>query len=190
VALETAFGELSLRLERLHDALLALRLAVVEDKPLEGAGALLDRLGEAALDLEGRCGEALGWVHQGQRAVQYPVDFAGVRQTLAACHAASHQLRREFSTEIGSCRRVVEIASLEGRGGEWASWSRSVRDAIDQCQALGLDVEETLFECWKEMAGVPPKTDPKAQEDGKPWQTHLISNNSCAPSRTRPRSRS
>ena len=190
MSLENAFGELALRLERLHDALMALRLALVEDKPLAGAGALLDRLGETAMDLEGRCGEALGWIRQGRRAAQYPPDFEAARRTLAACHTETHQIRRDFSLEIGSCRRIVEIASLEGRGGEWASWSRSVRGAIDQCWALDLEADETLIQCWQEMAGVPTKTDHQAQEDGKPWQTHLISNSSCAPSKTRPRSRS
>jgi hypothetical protein len=152
MALDTALGDLSMRLERLHDALVGLRLTVVEDKPLDGAGALLDRLGETALDLEARSGDALGWIRQGRRAASYPLDLDGTRQTLAACQSEVHHLQRSFSAEIGSCRRIVEIAALEERGAEWASWTRGVRGAIDQCQTLSHDVNEALFECWREMA--------------------------------------
>ena len=173
MAIDTALGDLSLRLERLHDALTSLRLTVVEDRPLAGAGALLDRLGEAALDLEQRLGLALGWARRGRQAAGYPCDSEGLRQALASCQAEALHAARELTSEMASCERVGELFALEReRGGEWASWARSLRGAVDQCQSLSHDVNEALFECWNQMAeragatlvsttGVPPQPNAK-----------------------------
>ena len=153
MALDTALGDLSLRLERLHDALVGLRLTVVEDKPLRGAGALLDRLGETALDLEQRLGIALGWARRGQQAAEYPRDFDALRQTLASCQDQVLYVHRELACEVASCGRIDELLVLEReRGGEWTSWTRSLCSAIDQCQTLSHDVNQALFEFWKQMA--------------------------------------
>jgi hypothetical protein len=165
MALDTALGDLALRLERLHDALVGLRLTVVEDKPLQGAGALLDRLGETALDLEQRLGISLGWARRCRQAAEYPRDLDALRQSLAPCQEQVLYAQRELSSEVASCERIGELFALQReRGGEWASWTRSLCGAIDQCQTLSHDVDEALFECWKQMAeraganGIPVST--------------------------------
>ncbi|MFL6258572.1 MAG: hypothetical protein ACJ76Y_02570 [Thermoanaerobaculia bacterium] len=153
MALDGAFGELTLRLERLRDGLLGLRLAVVEDKPLQGAGALLDRLGEAVIDLEEWLGESLDAAVQGRRAVEYPRDLEAARDALAHCQERFLRFQRGFSAEVTSFGRIADLAALErGRGREWTSWVKSVRDSIDQCQGATHDVDEALFQGWKEIA--------------------------------------
>jgi hypothetical protein len=153
MALDNAFEDLSLRLERLRDGLVGLRLAVVEDKPLQGAGALLDRLGEAVLDLEEWLGESLEAAALGRRAAQYPRDLEASRDALATCQERFHHFQRQLSTEVASFERIGDLASLaRGRGREWTSWVASVRGSIDQCQGATHDVSEALFQCWKEIA--------------------------------------
>lgn len=153
MALETSFDELSLRLERLHDALTGLRLAIVEDKPLQGAGALLDRLGEAVLDLEEWLGGSLEAAAMGRRAAQYPRDLEASHNALATCHERFLRFQRQLSAEVTSFERIGDLLSLaHGRGREWTSWVASVRSSIDQCQGATQDVSEALFQCWKEIA--------------------------------------
>ena len=169
MALDNALGDLSLRLERLHDALVGLRLTVVEDKPLQGAGALLDRLGETAMDLEQRLGISLGWARRCRQAAEYPRDLDAVRQSLAPCQEQVLYVQRDFSSEVASCGRIGELLALQReRGGEWASWTRSLCGAIDQCTALGHDVDETLFECWKQMAERPGANGTSVSTTGVP----------------------
>jgi hypothetical protein len=153
MALDTTFGDLSVRLERLRDGLVGLRLAVVEDKPLQGAGALLDRLGEAVLDLEEWLGESLDAAAGGRRAVQYPRDLEASRDALATCQERFQRFERQLSAEVTSFARITDLASLaHGRGREWTSWVASVCGSIDQCQGATHDVSEALFQCWKEIA--------------------------------------
>jgi hypothetical protein len=153
MALDTAFGDLSLRLEQLHDALVGLRLTLVEDKPLEGAGALVDRLGEVALDLEARLGQCLGQARRGQRAAQYPRDDEAARQALSSCHEGLQEVGRELSSEVASFRRIEELTALgRERGGEWTGWVRILSSAVEQCQSTSHDVDKALYACWREMA--------------------------------------
>ncbi|HKI04666.1 MAG TPA: hypothetical protein VKK31_21985 [Thermoanaerobaculia bacterium] len=153
MAIDTAFGDLSLKMDRLRDVLLGLRLAVVEDKPLQGAGALLDRLGEAVLDLEEWLGESLEAAALGQRAAQYPRDLEASRDALATCQERFQRFQRQLSSEVTSFERIGDLASLaHGRGREWTSWVASVRGSIDQCQGATHDVSEALFQCWQEIA--------------------------------------
>jgi len=176
MALDTALGDLSLRLERWHDGLLGLRLTVIEDKPLQGAGALLDRLGETVLDLEQRLGISLGWARRCRQAAEYPRDFDTLRQTLASCQEQVLHVQRELSSEVASCGRIGELFALEReRGGEWVSWARSLRGAIDQCQTLSHDVSEALFQCWREIAeraGAPASDKTPSLERKRSHGTH------------------
>src|SRR4051794_33972704 len=113
MALETAFAEATLRIERLRDGLIGLRLAVVEDKPLEGAGALLDRLGEAVLDLEAWLGESLEAAVQGRRAVEYPRDLEAARNALTHCQESFLRFQRGLSAEVTSFGRIADLAALQ-----------------------------------------------------------------------------
>lgn len=176
MALDTALGDLSLRLERLHDALVGLRLTVVEDKPLQGAGALLDRLGEAVLDLEEWLGGSLEAAALGRRAAQYPRDLEVSLDALATCHERFQHFQRELSTEITSFERIGDLASLaQGRGREWTSWVASVRGSIDQCQGATHDVGDALFQCWREIAeraGAPASNKTPSLERTRSHGTH------------------
>jgi hypothetical protein len=156
MAVDSAFEELARRLQALRDALVGLRLAVVEDRPLQGAGALLDRLGEAVLDLEEWLGESLEAALQGRRTLQYPRDLEATREALAVCQERFQRFQRGLSTEVTSFERISDLAALEhGRGREWSGWVKSVRGSIDQCQGASHDVNEALFLSWKEIAGAP-----------------------------------
>jgi hypothetical protein len=153
VSAATAFGALGLDLTRLHDGLEGLRLALVEDRPLLGAGALLDRLGEIALDLEEQSAQALAWAAAGQRAAESHGGHPAARRALVSCQALCLALQRTFAAEVVSYERILEIAALEReRKGEWAAWVESVRRCLEQCQEAAQSTSEALFECWKEIA--------------------------------------
>lgn len=159
MTVETSLGSLCMDLERLHDGLQGLRLALVEDKPLQGAGALLDRLGEIALDLEERSAEALSWATAARQAFEASRGFEPTRRALVSCQERCLEIQRKLSSEIVTYERILEIGALEReRRGEWAAWVESVRRALEQCQEASQSTSEALFECWKgisERAGVP-----------------------------------
>lgn len=153
MTVETAFGALCRDLARLHDGLQELRLAVVEDKPLQGAGAFLDHLGEIALDLEEQSAEALSWATAGQRTVETRRGVHQARRALVTCQERCLAIQRTFASEVLSYERVLEIGALEReRRGEWEAWVKSVHRALEQCQEASQSTSEALFECWKEIA--------------------------------------
>ena len=59
MALEAIFRELFSELRKLKDTLVAVRLTVVEDKPVTGEAALVDHMEDTILDIMGSLDEAL-----------------------------------------------------------------------------------------------------------------------------------
>src|ERR1700722_11527436 len=81
MALEATFDDLGLRLRAAHEALLELRVTVVEDKPLRGEAALVDDWGDAVEDLAGTArggGRARGRGAAGRRPPPRPRPGAAI----------------------------------------------------------------------------------------------------------------
>lgn len=155
MSLRTEFQSLYAQLQRLHDALLSLRVTVVEDRPLEGGPAmLLDAFGDAAEDM-------IGWLEESLRSAaplaeskaDRSFDEERARQSLVFCQDQFNRVSARFAFDLVSYERVAELMRLaRERRGEWRVWAGSVRESLDGCQQQMYDATHALFRCWQELA--------------------------------------
>jgi hypothetical protein len=153
MAIASAFRDLHVHVEKLHGALLGLRLTTVEDKPLRDEAALADAFGDATEDLLGWVKEALDAAAEGHRACEKPVDLERAARALATCHEAHNRIEQKLCSELMSYERISAISRIgRERRGEWLAWSKSVRQALDRCQTPLYNVSRALVLCWQEVA--------------------------------------
>ena len=94
MALERTFQELSDRLRRLRDSLLALQLTIREDLPPQGGVALVDQFGDAVDDSLGWLEESLLAAVEAYHAVEHPSDMDRARRALGNCQEQFHRVER------------------------------------------------------------------------------------------------
>jgi hypothetical protein len=153
VGLEATFRELSSELSKLRDTLRALRLTVVEDKPLKGEAALVDDFEDTILELMGWLEESLKSTRVAQKAIERSTDFNGARRALTACQRHIHQIEGQFSAELASYEKLKDLAGLgSARRGEWLPWANSVRQGIEQCRIPLDGASKAMACCWQEIA--------------------------------------
>lgn len=153
MALESAFESLGLELEKLRDALIGLRITVVEDKPLEGAVMLVDSYCDAAEDAVGWLEESRSSARAALSAVAHPADIASARRALITCHDAYTRISQRFANDLRAYDRMSELTRLGRiRRGEWEAWVGSVKQALDRCQQPMFDVYQAISVCWQEIA--------------------------------------
>lgn len=151
--LERTFGELCVALRRLQDDLAALRVTVVEDKPLAGEVMLVDDFGNAAEDVLGWVKQALAQSMESYAAVSAQFDQERARAALADCQEQFHQAVQRFSTGLMEYERVGSLMRLgRQRKGEWQAWCGSVKESLDRCQPQLLAIYRALLACWQELS--------------------------------------
>jgi hypothetical protein len=152
MALEATFRELSSQLRKLHDMLLALRLTVVEDKPVKGEAALVDHLEDTILDLMGALDQSLTAARTAQKGVGHPLDLDRSHRALTTCQDRFHQIEQQYSADLASFEKLRDLETLAGRGGEWRPWAASVKGGVEQCRQPLDGVSKALAMCWQEIA--------------------------------------
>jgi hypothetical protein len=153
VPLEATFQDLFTGLRKLRDMLVAVRLTVVEDKPVRSEAALVDHLEDTILDIMGRLDEALKAARVAQKAVANVTDLNGARRALTVCQDRFHRIERQFAQELISYEKLKDLAALGSeRRGEWLPWSNSVKQGIEQCRQPLDQVSKALAVCWEEIA--------------------------------------
>jgi hypothetical protein len=152
MALETTFRALFHTLGRLHDTLVALRLTVAEDKPLQGEAALVDQLEDTVLDVMGSLDECIEAARVAQNAVRHPADLGQACLVLTTCQDRFHRIEQQFATDLVSYERLKDLVSLGTRPGEWHSWAGSVKQGIEQCRQPLDEASKALAACWQEIA--------------------------------------
>jgi hypothetical protein len=153
MALEAAFDDLGLRVRAAHEALLELRVTVVEDKPLRGEAALVDGWCDAVEDLVGAAREAVEAAEEVRRAAGPPPDLDLARRSLSTCHERAGRVARAFWSDLASFERIGDLIRLaRRRRGEWPAWSDGVRMALERCRAPLREADAALLRCWQEIA--------------------------------------
>lgn len=153
MTLEATFRELYIRLQELHDAVLGVRVTVVEDRPLQGDVVLVDVLGDAADDLLGWLSEALAAAAEGRQAAAHPIKIDTLCRTLTTCQDGFSRMSHRFTSDVTHHRRMAELARLgRERGGEWRAWTRGVTQALDACQEPQYEAGQALVRCWQAIA--------------------------------------
>src|SRR5262249_23224075 len=133
MALEGAFQELSERLHRLREALLALRVTVVEDRPLLGDVVFVDLIGDGAAACLGWLEEAIAAIGRAQPATGQSWGLAAARWAAGACQEQLCRITGQFTNDLHSYERIGGLMRMgRRRGGEWQAWTVGVKHALDR----------------------------------------------------------
>ncbi|HLK66076.1 MAG TPA: hypothetical protein VKU19_21730 [Bryobacteraceae bacterium] len=153
MALEATFRELVSELRKVNDTMVALRLTVVEDKPVRGQAALVDQLEDTILDLMGLLDESLKAARSAHKAVEHSKDLDGARRALTVCQERFHRIELEFASDLVSYEKLRDLATLGmERKGEWVPWSNSAKQGIEECRNPMDGSRKALAACWQEIA--------------------------------------
>jgi len=152
MTLAAAFVDLERELEALRELLTGLQVTVVEDKPLRGDWALVERFGNAADDARGYLEAALAAAQKGRASVEGQPDLEAVRRSLATCHEQFNCLAQHFTADLFSYERLAALHSVgRERRGEWRLWAGVVGDTLDRCQQHINRVSRALHRCWQDI---------------------------------------
>jgi hypothetical protein len=152
MTLEAAFEDLCTHLQELHEGLIAMRVTIVEDKPLEGDSVLVDLFADTAEELLGWLEEALTAAHEGRQATMYPADVRRAQRALMTAHERVMRIAEQFFSSLVPYERIAGLAQMgRQRGGEWCAWAKSVRTAAYVCQKPLCGLNQSLFRCWQEI---------------------------------------
>jgi len=153
MALEAVFQDLCQQCQKLHEAMSALRLTIVEDKPLTGDIMLIEQFSNSVDDILGWLEEVYSAAAEGRQAVRSPLDLERARHALLSGHERCNHLMQKFFLELLCHDRIAELLNVgRERRGEWQAWAQSVKGAIEGCQSSFYDVQSALFKCWQELA--------------------------------------
>jgi hypothetical protein len=152
VALDVTFGNLSVCLHHLHDALNELQ-ATLGDKPLDGESALADGVETVVLDLMGILHEARRAALEARKVVDHPPDLNLARPALALCQERIHHIEEKFAV-LASYEKLKELARLGKERPAWLAWSSTVKQGIEQCRQPLEQTSAALATCWQELAAV------------------------------------
>lgn len=147
------FHELDQQIQKLHEALLALRTTVREDHPRPGDHVLVERLGDSIEDLLGDVNELQTAVRNAQPADCQVVEWDRLCQALVAGQSRYNHVFRRYWSELAAYEQIAGLLRLgRERGGEWRPWSASVYQGLAYCQQPLFAVNEALFRSWREIA--------------------------------------
>jgi len=150
VALRKTFVDLGVKLDEMFRSLDSLYSAAlfIRAERVEG---LTRPIADSVVDAQGFLADAQATLAGAQRAMGPPLDLEGVRLGLVAAKE-SYLAATEALGGLASQRlEELETAGLElGRGGP--EWSRTVRDAFDQCSAQAWEVVPAFFACFEEIS--------------------------------------
>lgn len=151
--LEATFHDLFAELRKLQDTLVAVRLTVVEDKPVKGEAALVDHLEDTILEIMGLLDESLKAARAAQKAVANVTDLNGARRALTVCQQRFHRMEQQFAAELVSYETMKDLTSLGiERRAEWLPWSNTVKQGIELCRPPMDGISKAMAACWQEIA--------------------------------------
>jgi hypothetical protein len=114
---------------------------------------LVDLFGDGSADLAGRLQEAQSALQAGLPQGGAKADYERARAALAEANAQFLALYRRLADDWMSYERLAALAGFGRRaGGEWTAWARSVRAALDRCQAEAQTLLEAFRRAWVELA--------------------------------------
>jgi hypothetical protein len=150
MAMEATFRELSVGLNKLHDALNEI-LVTLGDKPADEESALADGLETTVLDTIGTLHEARKAVVNVRRGLQNPPDLDGARKGLTLCQEHFNHLEKDFKLGLASYEKLKELARL-GNERSWLPWADTVKREIEQCLEPLEQTSKALAACREELA--------------------------------------
>jgi hypothetical protein len=165
--MEPAFEHLWTRVHGLRDAVMAMQLTVVEDRPPDSDVVPVQALGDAVGDLLAAVHDLLEAASDGLGAVQARGETRTVRDSLVRAQEAANLASRLLAEEVGDRARLGDLDGLaRSRRRAWGPWMGGVTEAIDRCRPPLWEVQEALLTCWSELTD--RLTDPLAPRATSP----------------------
>ena len=153
MALEAAFHDLRIHLDRLREGLRGVHTTVTEDRPQHGDVVLVDVLDDALADVLGDLEEASAAAGEAFKAVESRADLERARRALATCQDRFNHLAYRYSADLVSYERIAALLRAgRERDREWRAWAVGVKQGLDQCRQPIYDASIALFRCWQEIA--------------------------------------
>ncbi|HEX8863116.1 MAG TPA: hypothetical protein VGC06_29280 [Actinomycetes bacterium] len=152
MTLESAFESLWQQAHELRDAVRAMQLTVVEDRPNDSDVVPVQSLGDAVGDLLGAVQEVLEATGDGLRAVVAGSGAGAARGALLRAQAAANDAARRLSSDVAERARLRDLEDLaDSRGRAWRPWMAGVAEAVDRCGPPLWDVQCCLLTCWSDL---------------------------------------
>ena len=125
-------------------------LLALEDRPSTATPALVDHFENAVADRLGASAE----VRAVAEALAAPgASFDERSAKLAAIQERINLSHKMFRQELAAFERIRALLRLgRERGGEWQSWARAVKMAIESCAPPFDAAQSALLACWRELA--------------------------------------
>jgi hypothetical protein len=152
MTLGAAMSDLNHEVEALRQEMAILHTAILVDRPPSGDVVLIDLLGDAALDALDLLNQIQACAAEGQQSANGVGDLARSAQALAGCGAHMSRLSDHLYERLLDMDRLMELLGYsKRRGGEWRSWSLSVKDTLSRCPPRFSAALRALLACWQEL---------------------------------------
>jgi hypothetical protein len=138
------------RAHELREALLGLRLAVVEDRPLAGGTLVVDRLAD---EIEAVCSETQAAI---DALDQMGAGKGSACSAIADAHRCLQAAASQFWLSFGRHQRQRDLdRSARREGREWTEWTQAVRSAAERVSAPLAAALAALPDAWLSLAPAP-----------------------------------
>lgn len=152
MAVRAAFERLWESLHRLRATVLALRLAVVEDRPAGIGVHPVQATGDGIEDLLGLVQESLDAAADGLDAATPPLDGQRAGRALAGTQRIFDEIGRRSSSLFAYSRLSQLARAAYERGGEWEPWVASVLESLEDYPRPMWDAHSAFLKCWEDLA--------------------------------------
>jgi len=150
MGVEETFVGLGLGLTRLQEAVDALRVTIVEDRPVDGNSVVVDAIGDETEELLGHIQEARSGVEEAVKGLRSAPDLDATRRALVLCQKQVQTIERRYADMV-SFDGVQRLLGVGKRGREWAAWANAAKRAIEDCRSPMREGSEALAVCWQEL---------------------------------------
>ena len=151
MALEVAFEGLCAQYRQLRDSLQELRLTVAEDRPPDGAVALVDACEDTVEELLGWLEEARPAAAEAAHAARYPLDLQRAIRSLTIAQERFNRMSEKWM-EFASYEHITALTNFgQERLGAWLQWVESCKLGIHRTSLPIHRTRDALFACWREV---------------------------------------
>lgn len=152
MSLEGALGGLRRDIAHLQDAVSALRVTVIEDRPARGSVILVDHLENIVTELFSALEEADAHVAHALQHSQANGALDPLRTALIGIHDVLNRFVAKYVSELSAHDHIAQLLEMgKERGREWRAWTREVKRAIERCVVPMGVVTAAMVECWNEV---------------------------------------
>jgi hypothetical protein len=151
MSLKSSFSQMTEKLDRMRAEFLMLK-AGVDDQPEGTAFALQDAFADALEDIIAFINGATDAAHQANLSLTDGIDMSVVLEKLTRCNENWNHVSFRYWSALNSYEKLNVLMELgRSRGGEWQVWTRSIEGGLNKCSAPMLDLNQAIFECWREI---------------------------------------